>query len=98
MFQTSQWVQVRPGASGSSTIKARLFAPAGTFSMRRGGLTLESSQVYFFGIFPPSANALLVTLSELRAGAFCARARLAAGSESATRRSNRVVFIAECCH
>src|SRR5471030_1654497 len=50
------------------------------------GFTFESSHVYFFGIFPPPGNALLVTLSEARAGVFCVWARPINGAASATRK------------
>lgn len=63
MFQTSQWIQALPGASGSSAIRTRLFAALGKLSMRNGGFMFEPSQVYLAGIFPPSRNALFVTFS-----------------------------------
>src|SRR5947207_10510416 len=97
MFQTSQWVQVRPGASGSSTIKARLLTVLGRFSMRRGGFTFEASHVYFFGIFPPSENVLLVTLrAAAGAAAFSVCAKLLTTSASATNKNNPVIAFMKC--
>ena len=62
MFQTSQCVQARVGASESSTISARLFVPSGIPSIDSGGLISSPSLVYFSGIKPLFSNALLVTL------------------------------------
>src|SRR5450759_4601618 len=45
------------GASGSSTISARLFVPAGTPDQASGGDTSSPSQVYRLGTAPPGANA-----------------------------------------
>ena len=100
MFQTSQWVQVRPGASGSSTIKARVLTVLGRFSMRRGGFVFESSQVYFLGIFPPSENALLVTLREAAAGAdaFSVCAELLASDSTTNKKDPIIAFIKMHCH
>ena len=49
-------------------MRTRLLTAFGRFSMRKGGFTSELSHVYCFGIFPPSGNALLVTLSEVGPG------------------------------
>jgi hypothetical protein len=46
------------GASGSSTISARLFVPAGTPVHAREGETSFPSQVCNFGIGPFAANAV----------------------------------------
>src|SRR5208283_4940265 len=48
------------GASGSSTISARLFVPAGKPDQASGGDTSSPSQVYFLGIASPVANASLL--------------------------------------
>src|SRR5262252_4073635 len=61
MFQTSQWVNKPPGASGSSTIKTRLFAPEGTPAICKGGLVSDPSHVNFDGMLAPSWKAELVT-------------------------------------
>src|SRR6267143_7032535 len=64
MFQTTQWTQVAAGASGSSAIKARLFAPAGAPAKESGGDTSAQSQVYFGGMRSPWANAgLLISMA-----------------------------------
>ena len=60
MFQTSQWVNNPPGASGSSAIKTRLFASEGRSVICRGGLVSDPSHVNFDGIVPPSWKAELV--------------------------------------
>src|SRR6266566_2748335 len=61
MFQTAQCVNSPLGASGSSTIKTRLFASAGTSEICNGGLVLAPSHVNFDGMFAPCWNAELVT-------------------------------------
>src|SRR5450759_61716 len=48
------------GASGSSTISARLLVPAGTLDQASGGDRSSPSQVYRLGIAPPGANASLL--------------------------------------
>src|SRR5438093_2589580 len=60
MFQTIQCVNSPLGASGSSTIKTRLFAPEGTSEICKGGLVSAPSHENFEGIFPPSWKAELV--------------------------------------
>src|SRR5215475_13401285 len=54
---TIQCVQVPRGASGSSTIRARLSAPPGTPLHRSGGDRSSPSLAYLSGIAPPSENA-----------------------------------------
>src|SRR5260370_20834180 len=60
MFQTNQWVKSPTGASGSSTMSARLFASAGAPSIRNSGLTFCPFLLNFSGIVPPSWNAELL--------------------------------------
>src|SRR4051812_17006804 len=65
ILQTTQCTQVLcgaagSGASGSSTMRARLFAPDGTPDHDSGGEILAPSQVYFAGILSPAANAVEV--------------------------------------
>ena len=62
------------GAPGSSQIRSRLVVPAGTPDHSSGGETFRPSQVYFLGIFPPWANALLFkdrAMSPCRAALHC---------------------------
>ena len=59
MFQTVQCVTVPRGASGSSTINARLCVFVGTLVIVNGGEILEPSQVYSDGIVPLFSNAEL---------------------------------------
>src|SRR5256886_16721452 len=61
MFQTTQCVNSPLGASGSSTIKTRLFASEGTSEICKGGLVFAPSHVNFDGMFAPSWKAELVT-------------------------------------
>src|SRR5215469_17968763 len=51
------------GASGSSTMIARLFVAAGGIDQAKSGET-PASQANFSGIFPPSAKSALVTVSD----------------------------------
>src|SRR3989338_7059533 len=51
------------GASGSSTISAKLFVPAGAPGPASGGEISRPSQVYGGGISPLCANALEVSIS-----------------------------------
>src|SRR5438045_8887509 len=60
MFQTGQCVNSPLGASGSSTIKTRLFASEGTSEIYKGGLVLAPSHENFDGMFAPSWKAELV--------------------------------------
>jgi hypothetical protein len=60
MFQTAQCVNSPLGASGSSTINTRLFAPEGTSEICKGGLVLAPSHENFDGMFAPSWKAELV--------------------------------------
>src|SRR5437762_3923560 len=60
IFQTIQCVNNPLGASGSSTINARLFAPEGTSAICKGGLVSAPSQVNFDGMIAPSCKAELV--------------------------------------
>src|SRR5262249_26142955 len=62
MFQISQCVNKPPGASGSSTIKTRLFAPGGTPAICKGGLVSDPSHVNFDEMLVPSWKAELVIL------------------------------------
>src|SRR5262245_38697793 len=55
MSNSTQWVNVPPGASGSSTIKTKLWA-AGWPSQRSGGALFSPSQVCLTGIASPSAK------------------------------------------
>ena len=50
MFQTIQWSQIPMGASGSSTMRLKLFVSGGVPWMFRGGFMSWLSQVYFWGI------------------------------------------------
>src|SRR6202007_300306 len=59
MFHVSQCVNEPPGASGSSTVSASDFVPAGIPAIVSGGLTFAPSQVYFAGIAPLFGNAEL---------------------------------------
>src|SRR5688572_22259173 len=64
---TTQWTHVRfgaagSGASGSSTMRARLRVVAGTPDHASGGERSLPSCVYLRGISSPSANALEVIL------------------------------------
>jgi hypothetical protein len=60
MFQTAQCVNSPLGASGSSTIKTRLFASEGTSEICKGGLVFGPSHENFDGMFPPCWKAELV--------------------------------------
>jgi hypothetical protein len=60
MFQAVQCVNNPLGASGSSTIKTRFFAPEGTSAICKGGLVSAPSHENFDGMFPPSWKAELV--------------------------------------
>src|SRR5437867_6026855 len=60
MFQAIQCVNSPLGASGSSTIRTRLFAPEGTSPICNGGLVSPPSHVNFDGILSPSRKAELV--------------------------------------
>jgi hypothetical protein len=53
------------GASGSSTIRARLWAAEGTLCQDRGGDISLPSQVYTDGIFSLWENALEVMMSAI---------------------------------
>src|SRR6476646_6263725 len=57
----SQWVNVPPGASGSSTTNARLAVPAGGPAHCSGGEWSPPSHVYIRGIACPAANAELIS-------------------------------------
>src|SRR5215469_15647494 len=59
--KTTQWTQVilgarGSGASGSSTMRARLLVPAGSPDHARGGEVSWPSHVYFAGISPSFAK------------------------------------------
>ncbi len=60
-------MKVPEGASGSSTITARLVAASGTPDQDSGGAMFSPSQVYFDGIAPPSSNAVLRRVIEVGA-------------------------------
>src|SRR5438132_13588551 len=60
MFQTTQCVNSPLGASGSSTIKTRLFASGGTSEICKGGLVLAPSHENFDGMLPPCWKAELM--------------------------------------
>src|SRR3954452_8645591 len=53
---------MKPRASGSSITRAIDFAPSGALAQTRSGEVFAPSQVFAFGMAPPSANAVLVTL------------------------------------
>src|SRR5207244_1265739 len=61
IFHATQCTQVPMGASGSSAISAKLFAPLGTSDQLKGGDTSCPSQVYCLGIIPPASNAELLS-------------------------------------
>src|SRR6056297_2066427 len=63
--QSSQWVNVPEGASGSSTTRASDPTSSGTFEMSSFGDRSAPSQVCFFGIDAPSANAGVLKSTEL---------------------------------
>lgn len=58
---TTQCTNVPPGASGSSTIKARLRVEVGGSVHDSGGDWFAPSQVKSRGIDPPASNAWLVS-------------------------------------
>src|SRR5881397_1693478 len=66
----TQWTHVPIGASGSSQISARLFAPSGAPVQFNGGEASSPSQVCFAGINSPSANAGLVNSIVMAAFSF----------------------------
>ncbi len=57
MLKTDQCLNIRPGASGSSTIITIDRTPPGISDHRSGGDMFAPSQVYLTGILPPSSNA-----------------------------------------
>src|SRR5262249_58852522 len=59
MPHTTQWVHTPAGASGSSQTSANAFVPAGGAVHSSAGETSAPSQVCFFGMSPPEANAAL---------------------------------------
>ena len=59
MSQTNQCTHIPMGASGSSTIKAKLFVPSGTSLQARCGETSVPSQVNLVGTFPSCSKSLL---------------------------------------
>ena len=61
----SQWFQVPAGASGSSTIRAKLLVSRGSPDHSREGERSAPSQVSRFGIAPPSANAPIISLNAI---------------------------------
>src|SRR5262244_721375 len=61
-LNTTQWVKVPLGASGSSMIRATLPAPAGTPAQASGMGVLLPRQENLTGIFAPAANAGLRTV------------------------------------
>src|SRR5438309_8147377 len=58
-FQTTQWINVPEGASGSSMIRAKLLVPGGGSVQESGGEVSAPSQVNSLGISPPFLNAVL---------------------------------------
>ena len=54
-----QCVHVPTGASGSSAMRANDCVPAGASFHCNAGETSAPSQLYFLGIAPPSANAVV---------------------------------------
>src|ERR1019366_8250771 len=65
MFHSTQCTQVPAGASGSSMIRAKLTVPAGVPLHSSAGETSAASQVCFFGITAPGANAVLLSTSAI---------------------------------
>src|SRR6478609_1259093 len=70
MLYNTQWTHrtfgaAGSGASGSSTISARLMALSGTPDHSSGGELSSPSQVYFAGIAPPAENAEDVSVSAM---------------------------------
>src|SRR5579872_6355638 len=55
----TQWTQVWPGASGSSTMRAKYLVPLGGFFQFTSGEILPLPQVYLSGIMPPSLKEVL---------------------------------------
>src|SRR5262245_44245645 len=67
MPHATQWTNVPPGASGSSTSRASCRVPDGTPATCSGGETFSPSQVYRRGMVPPSVNAVLDTVMDIDA-------------------------------
>src|SRR4029077_1832697 len=61
IFHATQCTQVPMGASGSSAISAKLFAPLGTSDQLKGGDASCPSQVYCLGMMSPASNAELLS-------------------------------------
>src|SRR5436190_5688327 len=61
MLNSTQWVNVPRGASGSSQIRAKLFVRSGGSVHANGGGVSRPSPVYCFGMGWPSAKAVLVS-------------------------------------
>src|SRR5689334_18722389 len=64
MFQRIQCVNKPRGASGSSTIKTRDFAPLGTPLIFSSGFTFAPLHVNFAGMSPPAWKAEVATETE----------------------------------
>src|SRR5262245_28946839 len=64
-LNNTQWTQVPIGASGSSTISARDFVPAGGSFQERPGEMFLPMQEYLAGMDCPFANASLVKLRDM---------------------------------
>ena len=62
MLNKTQWTQVPIGASGSSTIRAKDFVPAGGSFQARAGEMFFPMQEYFAGMDCPFTNASLVNV------------------------------------
>lgn len=70
ILKSTQCTHVPRGASGSSTISARVFVPFGIPDHSSGGDTFSPSHVYFFGIISPSLKAALITVISIAAPPF----------------------------
>src|ERR1019366_5483009 len=64
-FHNTQCTQVPAGASGSSMISAKLTVRAGDPLHSSAGETSAASQLCFFGISAPGANAVLLSASAI---------------------------------
>src|SRR5208337_1914026 len=67
---TTQWTKVPEGASGSSSMMAKLWVPDGGSVQARAGETSAASQVNRLGMKPPGVNELVFS-SILEEGVFC---------------------------
>src|SRR5436309_4391743 len=70
MPTSTQWTHVPTGASGSSTMRTRLFVPAGDAVHSSGGETSGPSPVYLAGIIAPAPKAGLVSAKPAMSSSF----------------------------